>query len=576
MNKTFTLIDSPRVRYLSGAMMYFAQGIPQGLLGIAVPAWLASQGVSAADIGSYLAVIILPWVFKLLTGPLMDRFEFAPMGRRRPWVLAAQMGLSISLLALTLVEDPVGQIGLLMMIGVLVNIFAATQDVAVDGMSIDLTPVNEQGRLNGYMSFGKAAGWAATSAVSGVMLVSFGLKATAVTASIVSSVFFFAFIFVLERSGERKLPWSPGKPASAHHAGNSFKAVFAGINQVLWRRTSVVVMAIMLVDGLISGYGHALMPIAAIKVFGYTTSQWSQLVAVMGLIGAGLTLAFGPMIDRFGSKRMLILTITLVGVHAFLLSQTQYLWTDSTYVKVMLSIWVMMLPVVMVCVIALGMAVCSSSCSATQFAIYMSVANLGHSAGSKIFGMVSEQTTYTESYMLMGLLVIGMIVVLLFHHHRHDAGSAAPGKGARSYTTGSSGGGGGIFWSGAMRCPKCRSDMTQIDVQGTEVDRCNVCNGIWFDAGEIEVLRNKEAAAIIDIGNAKQGKNYNVIDQYRCPRCGGEMCRKVDEQQRHIWYETCTDCNGSFFDAGEFLDLSQLTVSDFFKKMNWGQSKVPE
>jgi hypothetical protein len=255
MNMTLTLIDSSRVRYLTGAMMYFAQGIPHGLLSIAIPAWLAAQGVSAADIGSYLAVIVLPWVFKLLTGPLMDRFEFAPMGRRRPWVLAAQLGLTVSLLALMLVEDPVGQIGLLMMIGVLINIFAATQDVAVDGMSIDLTPVNEQGRLNGYMSFGKSAGWAATSAVSGVMLVSVGLKATAIAAAIVSSVFFFAFIFVLERPGERKLPWSSGESASAHQSGNSFKAVFAGVNKVLWQRASLVVMAIMLVDGLISGFG---------------------------------------------------------------------------------------------------------------------------------------------------------------------------------------------------------------------------------------------------------------------------------------------------------------------------------
>jgi len=546
--------------------MYFAQGIPYGLLSIAVPAWLASQGVSAADIGSYLAVIILPWVFKLLTGPLMDRFEFAPMGRRRPWVLGAQLGLSVAFLALILVEDPVEQIGLLMMIGVVVNIFAATQDVAVDGMSIDLTPVNEQGRLNAYMSFGKAVGWAATSAVSGVMLVSFGLKATAITAAIASSVFFFAFVFVLERSGERKLPWSDGKPASARRAGNSFKDVFAGINQVLWRRASLVVMAIMLVDGLISGYGQALMPIAAIKVFGYTTPQWSQLVAVMGLIGAGITLAFGPMIDRFGSKRMLILTISLVGVHAFLLAQTQYMWTDSTYVKVMLSIWVMMLPITMVSVLALAMAVCSSACAATQFAIYMSVANLGHSAGSKIFGLVSEQTTYPQSYMLLSILVVGMIAVLLFHRHQHREAAADGGRARRIYTITSGGGEGGMFFSGAMRCPKCRSDMQQLDVDGTVIDRCNRCHGIWFDAGEMEAMRDKDIAKAVDTGSARQGKIFDRIEDYRCPRCGGHMTRVVDEQQQHIGYETCNDCSGSYFDAGEFRDLSQLTLSDFFKR----------
>ncbi len=83
----FTLANSSRVRYATGAIMYFAQGIPQGLLGIAIPAWLASQGIEASKIASYLAVITLPWAFKLLGGPLMDRFEFLPMGRRRPWVV---------------------------------------------------------------------------------------------------------------------------------------------------------------------------------------------------------------------------------------------------------------------------------------------------------------------------------------------------------------------------------------------------------------------------------------------------------------------------------------------------------
>jgi Zn-finger nucleic acid-binding protein len=43
------------------------------------------------------------------------------------------------------------------------------------------------------------------------------------------------------------------------------------------------------------------------------------------------------------------------------------------------------------------------------------------------------------------------------------------------------------------------------------------------------------------------------------------MVKMVDSKQRHIWYETCDSCNGSFFDAGEFRDLSELSISDFFK-----------
>ncbi len=568
MAVTFILADSPRVRYATGALMYFAQGIPQGLLGIAIPAWLASQGATASEVGSYLAVIVLPWVFKLVTGPLMDRYEFLSMGRRRPWVLGAQLGLSLSLLALMLVENPAEQIGLLMLIGVVINSFAATQDVAVDGMSIDLTPVREQGRLNAFMGFGKAVGWAATAAVSGVLLTTVGMQVTAIVASAIAGLVLVLFVFVLENKGERTLPWTPGETASVHQPGNSFRTVFAGINKVLWKRASVIVMGIMLFDGLVAGYGQALMPFAAVNLFGYTTAQWSQLVAVMGLIGAVLALGLGPLIDRFGPKRMLFLTVSLVGLHALLITQTQHLWQDTVYVRVILSVWIMMLPVVMVCVIALAMAICSSTLSATQFAIYMSTANLGFSAGSKIYGMVADQSTYAETWTVLAMFVGALILVLLFHRHGADKASSGSGpRRAPTYTVSLAGSEAGLFLSGAMRCPKCRADMEQIDYQGVEIDRCTICNGIWFDAGEVEMLRNKRAATAIDTGDAGTGKQHNAIDRYRCPRCSGTMVRMVDPRQRHIWYETCSSCNGSFFDAGEFRDLSELSVSDFFRSL---------
>jgi len=565
----FTLANSSRVRYATGAIMYFAQGIPQGLLGIAIPAWLASQGIDASEIASYLAVITLPWAFKLLGGPLMDRYGYLPMGRRRPWVVAMQLGLALSLLSLLLVENPVEQIGLLMLLGVVINSFAATQDVAVDGMSIDLTPLREQGRLNAFMGFGKAVGWSLTAAISGVLLTTWGLKATAILAAAVSGISLLAILAVLEHEGERVLPFTRGAASTVHRAEISFRAVFGGLNKVLWVGSSLIVMIIMFIDGLIFGYGQALMPIAAVKLFGYTTAQWSQLVAMMGMIGAVLALSIGPLIDRLGAKRMLLLAVALVGIHAFLIAQTQHLWQDTTYVRLMLSVWVMLLPVVTVSVIALAMAICSSTISATQFAIYMSVGNLGQAAGSKAYGMVAQQSSYVQSYSLLGTLAVAMIAVLMFHRHRSEQSTTASGKrkSARKYTIGIAGSGAGAFWSGAMRCPKCRADMEQVEYEGTEIDRCTICNGIWFDAGEIELLRDKQAAAAIDTGDAGTGKESNKIDRYQCPRCSGGMVRVVDPRQAHIWYETCGSCSGSFLDAGELRDLSTVSIADFFKSL---------
>jgi PAT family beta-lactamase induction signal transducer AmpG len=564
MKINWVLVESPRMRYAAGSSMYFAQGIPFGLMNIALPAWLASQGVGAGQIASFLAIIILPWAFKLLSGPLMDRFQFLPMGRRRPWVLGAQLGMTLSFFSLVLVDNPAEEIGLLMILGLLINVFAATQDVAVDGMAIDVTPVNEQGRLNGFMVFGKAIGWGVTSAVAGTMLVTFGLGVTAIAAAAVQTVVLLGFMLTMERRGERRLPWGSGDAMAARRTDASFASLVTGLKAVMWTRASLIVMTIMLFDGFIDGYGRALMPIAAINLFGFTTPQWSQLVAIMGLAGAAAALTLGPMIDRFGAKRMLVLTVSLVAIHAFLLAETQYLWENTTYVKAMLSAWVLLGPVTMVCMIALAMSICSSAISATQFAIYMSLANLGSSAGSKTYGLIAEQTSYAEEYLLLGAITIAMITIVLFHRHR--IADTKHRKRAPSYTVGMGSRGASMFFSGAMRCPKCRSDMEQIMIDDTEIDRCSACHGLWFDAGELSKLRNKEAAAALDIGDVAAGKQQNEIEHYRCPRCAGPMNRLVDPGQTHIWFEQCGSCRGSFFDAGELTDLATVSISDFFKR----------
>ncbi len=419
-NPGWFLSTSSKTRYTTGALAYFAQGIPQGLLHISLPAWLAVEGVSAAKIAAYLGVIMLPWAFKLLVGPLMDHFEYLPMGTRRPWVLGAQFGMVASLLALMWIDDPAAQIGMLTAMGFMINAFTATQDVAVDGMSIDLVPVEEEGRLNAFMSFGKSAGWAVTAAVTGSLLVIYGMQVTALVCGLTVAALFVFLVMVRERHTERLFPWSEGEASPKNAPPPSLKQVFLNLNHVLWTRASLIIMGIMFIDGMVSGYGRALMTIAAVQVFDFTTPQWSDLNAVMGLTGAVIALALGPLIDRFGAKKIMGLTIFLTGIHAFTLAGTQELWENSTYVLVMMSLWVMLLPVIMVCALALAMSVCSHVASATQFAIYMSISNLGATLGSILYSMLSGYTSWPQNYAVKGLLVfLLMLAILMFRSHGH-------------------------------------------------------------------------------------------------------------------------------------------------------------
>jgi predicted MFS family arabinose efflux permease len=89
-------------------------------------------------------------------------------------------------------------------------------------------------------------------------------------------------------------------------------------------------------------------------------------------------------------------------------------------VLVMMSTWVLLLPVIMVCALALAMSICTHGESATQFAIYMSVSNLGATAGSFFYGAVAGITSWPQNYALKGLLVfLLLLAILMFRSHGH-------------------------------------------------------------------------------------------------------------------------------------------------------------
>jgi predicted MFS family arabinose efflux permease len=214
------------------------------------------------------------------------------------------------------------------------------------------------------------------------------------------------------------LPWSAGAAAPQNAQPPTFRQVFADLNHILWSRASLVMMLIMFMTGMFSGYGRALMPIAAVQVFEFTTPQWSELNAVMGFAGAVIALLLGPVIDRRGAKSVMGLTMALTALHAFTLAATEKMWINDDYVLAMMSLWILLLPIIMVCALALAMSICTSGESATQFAIYMSVHNLGATGGSLFYGSVADLASWSQSYALMGLIVFLLVMAILLHRTR--------------------------------------------------------------------------------------------------------------------------------------------------------------
>lgn len=124
-----------------------------------------------------------------------------------------------------------------------------------------------------------------------------------------------------------------------------------------------------------------------------------------------------------------------------------------------------------------------------------------------------------------------------------------------------------------MECPKC-SGALQEKTYGRKiaVHRCDDCGGIWCKPDVLlEMKREWMSEAVLDSGDPKIGQTLNKLDDIDCPECGIEMKKTYDDQQIHIWYESCTSCSGLFLDAGEFTDLKYDTFMDRIRDLVRGR-----
>lgn len=152
--------------------LYFAQGLPFGFQANALPLYLLELGLSKTKIG-LLGALALPWSLKVLWAPLIDRYGNARLGRRKSWILPTQ-GL-LALTCLIAAFFPLTEATLVGFLGCVLamNFFAATQDVAVDGLAVDLLDKRELGAGNAAQVVGYKLGMI----VGGSLLVALAARA---------------------------------------------------------------------------------------------------------------------------------------------------------------------------------------------------------------------------------------------------------------------------------------------------------------------------------------------------------------------------------------------------------------
>jgi MFS transporter, PAT family, beta-lactamase induction signal transducer AmpG len=402
------LSESTNLRYANFIALYFAEGLHMGMLFVGIPAWLAMQGKTPTEIGAFAVACSLPWTFKFVAAPLMDRYAYLPMGRKRPWVIGAQLGLTASFVALALVPDPLLNLDLLNIAAFIASFCGALQDAATDGMAVDVLEDHQQARANGYMGGSRMIGSSLALAVGSWILNAYGFTAAILAISVLIGLMTLVPILLRERAEEKILPWTAGRASVQNETlqVTEWSTILKSLYSLFRLRDSMLVAALMFVSMGSYNYFETLLPLFAVKITGWTNTLYSQAFATADLIGgiAGLLLG-GYLIERFGKKRMIGIYFFFIMLITGALILSKPLWQNSAFMYGFIIVYRWLNAFAKIGVYAIAMQCCSKKVSASQFTFYMTLGSLGSMAGATLIGPMKENFNWDITFFLFIVLL---------------------------------------------------------------------------------------------------------------------------------------------------------------------------
>lgn len=265
------------------AVLYFAEGLPFGVVKEVVPVYLRVSGVDLAAIGLY-SLIGLPWTLKFLWSPLIDRY-----GDRRWWTAACLLVMAMASAALAPIAPTAAlAVGAVLL---LIAVASATQDIAIDAYTIGLVAPGEEGSANGVRV--TAARIALIASGGGLVLLSTAIGWQAVFA--VAAGLFALLALVV--------PWAPPVAVSAE----ARRVWLQPLRDWAARSGALAVFAFVMLYKLgDAAMGPMIKPFwldrgLSVAEVGVVSSTVGMLATIAGAV------AGGRLTDRWGIGRALLL-----------------------------------------------------------------------------------------------------------------------------------------------------------------------------------------------------------------------------------------------------------------------------
>ncbi len=376
-------------------VLYLAHALPLYFYNVALPAILRHQDVDLRWIGM-LSLLYIPWAFKFFWAPLIDRFYFKKLGKRKTWLLFTQIALVLGVVALALTQFDYG-FGVFVIVGLWISTFAATQDIAIDGYTVETFSESEYRLGSMAQSIGVALGSMVGGAATLWLYQLYGWQTALISLAAMTALTMLAIFQIKEKSNVEKIS---KQPPSLIRAFKRPEMLWALALIVCYRIVEAPAMAMlnpMLID-----------------------QKWSlaQIGVLMSVIGAGIGLLAAVsaafLLKKIAATQLLIwagwarsLVYALLGVAVLLSWLNQWHLLLGGFVIVILAIRY----IAMTALYAHFMQTSSKEQAGTDFTILVCFELLVYFIGGAVSGFLAKAFGYGNFYLI--LAVSSVLSVLL-------------------------------------------------------------------------------------------------------------------------------------------------------------------
>lgn len=410
----------------------FASGLPLALTLATLTAWLAEAGISRTTIGLF-ALAGLPYAFKFVWSPLIDGLPLPLLtrwlGRRRGWLLASQVVLALAICALGL-SNPVGDTALTAAFALLVAFLSATQDIVIDAWRVEILEAREQGAGAAAVQLGYRIGMLVSGAGALYIADVWGFHAAYVAMAAAMAVGMAATLLAREPASPlpEAVPDAPPLPQSgpARWLADHVVAPFGDfVSRPGW---AAILLFIVLYK-----FGDAIAGVMSNPFFidlGFSLSTIASITKVFGIVAtlAG-AVAGGLVVARLGIMRALLVCGILQMASSLMYVVQAVAGANPWVLTVTIAAENFAGGMGTAAFVAYLSRLCAFSFTATQYALFSSLAAVGRTVLSSTGGWLADRLDWvwffvvTAACALPGLVVLGILMRAESAEPRKEASS---------------------------------------------------------------------------------------------------------------------------------------------------------